>query len=123
MEVTKTLKPGDRGTARLLREYGDRLVCVRYRFDSERTKHLTTVEIIVDERDAIEEHISSSNKTRTSQESVVVRIDFHETELREKAKQAKGIWDPRAEGLDSPVLDGTTIGLAGTYHLGICSYM
>ena len=52
MEVTKTLRPGDRGTARLLREYGERLVCVRYRFDRERKKNLTTVEIVVDERDA-----------------------------------------------------------------------
>ena len=98
MEVTKTLKPGDRGTTRLLREYGDRLVCVRYRFDHERNKHVTTVEIVVDERSAIEEHTTSSNQTPISQESVVVRIDFHETELREKAKQANGIWDPQRRG-------------------------
>jgi len=43
MEVTKTLRPGDKGTARLLRKYGDRLVCVRYRHDSQRKKNLTTI--------------------------------------------------------------------------------
>ena len=31
--------------------YGDRLVCVRYRYDAQRTMRLKTVEIIVAERD------------------------------------------------------------------------
>jgi len=113
MEVTKTLKPGDRGTARLRREYGDRLVCVRYRFDHERNKHVTTVEIVVDERDAIEEHLSSSNQTTVPQESVVVRINFHETELREQAKQAKGIWDPERRGWVLPYSTVRRLGLEG----------
>ena len=37
------LKPGQRGTKRLLAEYGDRLVCVRYRYDAERNKRFKTV--------------------------------------------------------------------------------
>jgi len=34
MRVRLHLKPGQQGTRRLLEEYGDRLVCVRYRYDA-----------------------------------------------------------------------------------------
>jgi hypothetical protein len=45
------LKPGQKGTKQLLTQYGDRLVCVRYRYDAQRKKRLKTVELIVAERD------------------------------------------------------------------------
>ena len=45
------LKPGQKGTKQLLAQYGDRLICVRYRYDAQRKKRLKTVEILVAERD------------------------------------------------------------------------
>lgn len=48
-KVRLTLHPGDRGTTRELREYGDKLVCVRYRYDETLMKRFKTVELIVDE--------------------------------------------------------------------------
>src|SRR6185503_13336166 len=45
------LKPGQKGTKQLLEQYGDRLVCVRYRYDAERKKRFKTVEFLVAERD------------------------------------------------------------------------
>ncbi|HET7437631.1 MAG TPA: hypothetical protein VFN10_23200 [Thermoanaerobaculia bacterium] len=45
-----TLKPGAPGTKRLVEQYGDRLICVRYRYDAEYCLRLKTVELIVDER-------------------------------------------------------------------------
>ena len=36
MEIKATLAPGQNGTKRLLKEYGDQLVCVRYRYDKAR---------------------------------------------------------------------------------------
>ena len=50
-EVRTTLAPGQNGTKRLLRQYGDQLVCVRYRYDKLRGKRLKTVELIIDEQD------------------------------------------------------------------------
>jgi hypothetical protein len=47
--VTKTLQPGQAGTARHLRLYGAQLVCVRYRVDPDRRCRYTTVELLVDE--------------------------------------------------------------------------
>ena len=44
------LKPGQDGTKRLVEQYGDKLLCVRYRFDETRGVKVKTVELIVDER-------------------------------------------------------------------------
>jgi hypothetical protein len=44
------LKPGQRGTLRLVEKYGKALLCVRYRYDEARGVKLKTVEIIVDEK-------------------------------------------------------------------------
>ena len=38
------LKPGQKGTKQLLAQYGDRLICVRYRYDAQRKKRFKTVE-------------------------------------------------------------------------------
>jgi len=46
----KRLRPGAPGTKRLLEQYGDALVCVRYRLDTRLNRRLTTVELIVDDR-------------------------------------------------------------------------
>jgi hypothetical protein len=43
-----TRRAGAPGTKRLLREHGDRLVCVRYRYDDEVGERLKTVELIVE---------------------------------------------------------------------------
>ena len=45
-----TLRPGDRGTIRLVRKYGEKLIRVRYRYDLETQKCVKTVELIIDER-------------------------------------------------------------------------
>jgi hypothetical protein len=41
------LKPGQKGTKQLLAQYGDRLICVRYRYDAQRKKRFKTVELLV----------------------------------------------------------------------------
>jgi hypothetical protein len=41
--------PGQPGTKALLKTYGDRLVCVRYRYDRAQRKRYKTVELIVEE--------------------------------------------------------------------------
>ena len=49
----------------MLAQYGDRLVCVRYRYDAQRKTRFKTVELIVAQRD-----------------------------LRQRVKQAGGTWNP-----------------------------
>ncbi len=48
-KVLKTLRPGDKGTERLVKRFGSRLIAVRYRGNPTRRVRSTTVEIVVDE--------------------------------------------------------------------------
>lgn len=50
MRVYKSLKPGYKGTKELVEQFGDSLVCVRYRVDKKASKVYKTVELIVEER-------------------------------------------------------------------------
>lgn len=49
MNARVTLIPGRNGTKKLLRLYGDRLLRVRYRYDSATGRRQTTVELLVEE--------------------------------------------------------------------------
>lgn len=87
MDVKATIKPGESGSKKYLRQYGDRLVCVRHRIDKTRGKRLTTVELIVEEQD----HFSESGHSYCALKPL--RIGFSENELRETMKQAGAFWD------------------------------
>ncbi|MEJ5346981.1 MAG: hypothetical protein WHS83_18885 [Chloroflexus sp.] len=50
MRTRLKLKPGQRGTKKLQALYGDRLICVRYRYDIATGRRLKTIELIVDEK-------------------------------------------------------------------------
>ena len=89
MRTRLHLKPGQRGTKQLLAQYGDRLVCVRYRYDAQRRKRFKTVETIVAERAWDPPAPRLANDT-----PVAVRLDFAELELRQRVKQAGGKWNP-----------------------------
>jgi hypothetical protein len=83
------LKPGQKGTKRLVAEYGDALVCVRYRYDEAKKLRHKTVELIV-------ESIPWTAPTPTFADAdlVPVYIGFTDIASREIAKAAKGRWDP-----------------------------
>jgi hypothetical protein len=49
MQARQTLSPGQKGTKKFLERYGKQLICVRYRYDDQRRKRFTTIEIIVEE--------------------------------------------------------------------------
>src|SRR5213594_817513 len=88
MRTRLHLKPGQKGTKELLAQYGDRLVCVRYRYDTQRKKRFKTVELIVVERDW------EPPAPRFTADTIVgVRIGFAEVDIRERVKQAGGKWN------------------------------
>lgn len=93
MRVIKTMRPGERGTGRFQRRYGERLCAVRYRRSACGTRIMTTVEIIVDVREKAPDGISH-NAVHASQraEPVALQIAYDETELRKLVKQAGGRW-------------------------------
>ena len=83
MEISKTMQPGEMGTKQLLHQYGNSLVCVRYRTDKKAQKRYTTVELIISEKEIYIEK---------SELYCWVRIHFNETELRLQAKNMGAKW-------------------------------
>ena len=51
MKTRLTLKPGQEGTKRLVKKYGEALVCIRFRYDEKTGKRLKTVELIEEQAD------------------------------------------------------------------------
>ena len=82
------LKPGQKGTKQLLAQYGDRLICVRYRYDAQRKKRFKTVELLVAERDW-------EPRPRFADDQIVgLRVAFADVAVRTQVKQAGGTWNP-----------------------------
>jgi hypothetical protein len=81
MKSYRHVKPGQNGSKRLVEQYGDRLLCVRYRYDEHRRIRLKTVEIIVEER-------PWQPPFRFRDEDLApVAVGFGETELRDKLRK------------------------------------
>jgi len=82
------LKPGQKGTKRLVEQYGESLLCVRYRYDETRGVRLKTVEIIVEEK-TWQPPFSFKDG-----DIVPITVAFEETELRAKLQKMRARWDP-----------------------------
>jgi hypothetical protein len=83
LKTRLTLTPGANGTKKLVERYGDRLVCVRYRYDEERRRRIKTVELIEDE-----------TEWAPPGTLYLVEIGWAEQALRERAKELGARWDP-----------------------------
>jgi hypothetical protein len=92
MQIKLTLLPGQKGTKKLLRQYGDQLVCVRYRYNPELQKRYKTVELIVDESPWVSNETLDTKKNSSTNKTVAVRVGYSETTLRNRIKSAGGKW-------------------------------
>ena len=88
MKTQTHLKPGQKGTKRLVEEYGQSLVCVRYRYDVVRHVRLKTIEIIVEEKawPLAPEHGDG--------DIIALRVAYAEKALRAQLKAIGARWDP-----------------------------
>ena len=89
LRVRLHLKPGQKGTKQLLAQYGDRLICVRYRYDAQRKKRLKTVELLVAECDW-----EPPRRHLAHDRIVGLRVAFADVAVRNRVKQAGGTWNP-----------------------------
>lgn len=91
--MIRTIRPGKPGSTRFKQHWGDRLVAVRYRKDSEAGKLFTTIEIIVDERELPPEGVTFPQHRAIRRNTVVaVPISYDEYDLRMQAKQYGARW-------------------------------
>jgi hypothetical protein len=84
--VGSTLRPGAPGTARLARDWGDRLVSVRYRYSDSPPTRFTTVELVV----------AAAEWKPSPSRQVLVDVKSWESDLRERVQAAGGKWVPKA---------------------------
>jgi hypothetical protein len=105
MEVRQTLRPGQRGTLKLLARFGERLICVRYRYDASTQTRVTTVEIVVGSSNwkPREPAKAPAASTLAPPRRVKVRIAYDEWTLRHAARAAGGFWCPKDQAWDVPV--------------------
>jgi hypothetical protein len=89
MRTRLKLQPGMRGTKKLVTKYGNRLVCVRYRYDEAHGKRYKTVELIEEEVDWVPPAASAIAPERI----VAVQVAYGETDVRQQVKAAGGRWN------------------------------
>ena len=91
METRTTLRPGQKGTRKLVERFGDRLICVRYRYDADAGRRYTTVELVVSSSPW---RPKARIPRRRDDDIVAVRIAYHEVDLRVRAKRLGAVWRP-----------------------------
>jgi len=88
MKAEKTLLPGEPGTKKLVEQYGQDLVYVRYRYDAEHDLTVKTVELIIDKRPR-RKHPQYIPKNKR----MPLRVDYGEVEIGRQIRAAGGIWN------------------------------
>jgi len=86
--IRLTLHPHQDGAKGLRTEYGERLVCVRYRYDERNKKRYKTVELVV-----AEEKWTPPVSPPVPDQVVAVQVGAPETAMRQRVKRAGGQWD------------------------------
>lgn len=100
MRITKTLRPGQKGTKELLSRFGRSLLCVRYRYDEDSQEHLKTVELVVQRRSRDGNASCDGSRKAESRDQcvagrkVALRIGWRERDLQRRVKSGGGQWDP-----------------------------
>ncbi len=96
LRTVSVRRPGQKGTLGALRDYGERLVCVRYLKDGIRCKRYKTVEIIIHEEDWTPP--PQAHRGAFAPETVVaVRLPSSGNDLRARVWSAGGRWDSEAK--------------------------
>ena len=107
MPIRSTVPPGQRGAKKLLTQYGERLVCVRSRYDEHRQKRVKTVEWIV-----AEEPWTPLAAAPPAEVLVPIRLALAEVTLRQQVKQWGGWWDPQRQVWEVRYAQAVALGLA-----------
>lgn len=105
MIIYRRIKPGQPGAKKWTKKYGNRLVCVRYRYDEAQEFKTKTVEIIVEKKHRKPKKKIPSNKI------VDLRIVYGETRLGLLVKAAGGRWNKEKKLWEIPYKEVKALGL------------
>ncbi len=95
MDVKSVHYPGDPAIEHLVKEYGDCLVCVRYRYDAAKHKRYQTVELVVREETWSEEvrFLHGPEFDAAIKRPVLLDLRPHEIDLVRLVKEHGARWD------------------------------
>ena len=106
MRTRLTLHPDQDGAKQLRDRYGERLVCVRYRYDETKKQRWKTVELIIEKREW--EPLMPRGQADTL---VAIQVAAQEREVRQQVKAAGGKWNPREVVWELPYGQVVALGL------------
>jgi len=98
--------PGQPGTKKWLEKYGDKLVCVRYRYDPEGKLRCKTVELVVET-----EPWEPDPRKIPRNKIVAVHVRYGEIELGRKVRAAGGVWNRDEQVWKLPYREVLNLGL------------
>lgn len=106
MKSKRKLYPGEPGTKSLVNKYGDKLICVRYRYDEQKGKRYNTVELIEKESDW-------NNKTTKIPVNKIMhlRVSIKEAHIQRLVKKAGGRWNYRKKYWELSYQEVVSLGL------------
>ncbi len=95
MRVRLVRRPGQHGTKAYVTQYGERLICVRYRYDEATQKRYKTIEIIVDEQPWVPKKAKPSMRKLAADTLVGVRLDRTDRTNYHHLWRMGALWDPK----------------------------
>ena len=108
MRTRLTLHPHQDGAKQLRDRYGERLVCVRYRYDETKKQRWKTVELIIEKSEW-----EPPTLIRQDDTIVALQVTAREREVRQQVKAAGGKWNPRELVWELPYGQVVALGLTG----------
>jgi len=104
--TTKTINAGQPGTKKWIKEYGESLVCVRYKYDMKKRRKIKTVELIV------EDEAWEPDRERTPANKLIgVKVLYGERELGRLVRAAGGRWNRKRQVWELPFREAVNLGL------------
>lgn len=104
--IARKILPGQPGTKKWIEKYGDKFVCLRYKYDDKSKRKIKTVELLV------EEHAWQADKKRIPKNKIVnVKITYGEISYGKIVKAAGGRWNPTTKLWELPYKDVVELGL------------
>ncbi|MCG3154414.1 MAG: hypothetical protein DKINENOH_01008 [bacterium] len=107
MRTLRKLLPGQPGTRKILAEYGERLVCVRYRYDRASKRRLKTVELVI-----AQAPWEPPPAKIASDRIVQLRVKYGEVALGRQVRAAGGKWNREKQFWELPYDKALQLGLS-----------
>jgi hypothetical protein len=106
LKIRRKILPDQPGAKAWKEKYGKNLVCVRYRYDEEQNKRLTTIEIIVNEK-----YWEKKSGKIPPNKIVPVIVMYSEVRTADLIKKAGGRWNREEKVWELPYRDVLSLGL------------